>query len=570
MAINAGAALAQPPADFASYLLQQDLIAADALDRAMRAATQTATALPAALVDLGLLSDGRCAEALAAFTGAPLCEDAQLDAADASAGQLPERFLRENHILPLFETDAELSLAMADPSNGFALKALKLATRKPLALHTAARGAIDRALERCFAEQKTAIIADSGPRHQDLDRLRDLASEAPVIRRVSRLIDEAVARRASDIHIEQHADTLRVRYRIDGKLIDADAIASSEAPAVLSRLKLLAHMDIAESRLPQDGRIRTSAQGTQIDLRVATLPSVKGETMVIRVLDRAAVALDLPRLGFGDGHLPLLRSLLRRPNGIFLVTGPTGSGKTTTLYAALAEVNRADVKIITIEDPVEYDLEGVVQIQVKPQIGLDFADVLRATLRHNPDILLIGEIRDVATARLAIEASLTGHLVLATLHTNSAPASISRLLDMGVEDYLLASTLAGVLAQRLVRRLCPACRQRGAMPEGLGARLRAELGDGDAVALDQAALYQPQQGGCGQCRGSGYRGRTTIAELMLVDEPVRAAIYQRADAHHMAAAARAQHFRTMRQNGLAKALAGETSLEEIFQATQEG
>lgn len=563
MAINGDAAPVRRT-DFAAYLREQGIVRDDALERAMLAAQQSSMPLPSVLVNLGLLPDAQCCQALADFTGIPCLDGTALAEADISAGSLPQRFLRERHILPLRETADELCVAVADPTHELALKALKLSAGKRIVLATAPKAAIDRALDAWFSQEKLPATPNQIVADQDLDRLRDLASEAPVIRRAARLIDEAVARRASDIHIESSSGGLRIRYRVDGRLVRAGDIDAALAPAVLSRLKLLAHMDIAESRLPQDGRIRTTASGRAIDLRVATLPSMRGETMVIRVLDRDTVALDLPQLGFAEPLISQLRAVLRQPHGIVLVTGPTGSGKTTTLYAGLAELNHEDVKVITIEDPVEYEMVGLVQVQVKPAIGLDFADVLRAALRHNPNILLVGEIRDTTTARLAIEAALTGHLVMATLHTNSAPASIARLIDMGVEDYLLASTLAGVLAQRLVRRLCPDCRRAEEMEPALRARLERE----GVPVPDGARQYRPQ--GCAACAGKGYRGRTTIAELMRVDEAVRAAVYARADAPALKRAAMGQGFATMRANGIMKALAGETSLEEVFNATQEG
>ena len=368
----------------------------------------------------------------------------QRDSELLPGGPLPLKFLRENLVLPLEDREDAFLLALTDPTDRFLIHAIDLAVGKPLTLHVATRAQ----LERCFADLGAAESslpenASETLEQEDLGRLRELASEAPVIRLVSRLLDQAVEQKATDIHLESTERDLIVRFRLDGQLKIAEKIDRNQRPAVLSRIKLLAHMNIAENRLPQDGRIRTTIRGRNIDLRVATLPAIHGETIVIRILDQQAVELDFPALGFDDRDTADLMDILHRPNGIFLVTGPTSSGKTTTLYAALKSINQPERKIITVEDPVEYELPGIVQTQVKPEIGLTFARVLRATLRHNPNVLLIGEIRDLETAGIAVEAALTGHLVLATLHTNSATASISRLLDMGIDDYLLASTLVG-------------------------------------------------------------------------------------------------------------------------------
>ena len=339
----------------------------------------------------------------------------------------------------------------------------------------------------------------------DVERLKDLASGAPVIRLANQLIARAVEMRASDIHIEPREHRLAIRYRIDGALQDMEAPAPAMGPALVSRLKIMARLDIAERRLPQDGRIRIPVRGRQIDMRVSTVPTIHGENVVLRVLDRASIELEFAKLGFDAALEARYLALLEQPNGILLVTGPTGSGKTTTLYTSLRHLNVPDKKLFTVEDPVEYQLDGVSQIEIKPQIGLTFAHILRSILRQDPDIVMIGEIRDVETAEIAIQAALTGHLVLSTLHTNSAAGTVTRLLDMGVADYLLTSTINGILAQRLVRRLCENCREAFApLPE-----LLPQLGLAPGSAT---RLYRGR--GCAACRGTGYHGRVCIVEMM--------------------------------------------------------
>src|SRR5690554_6075630 len=343
----------------------------------------------------------------------------------------------------------------------------------------------------------------------DVEHLRDLASEAPVIRLVNLVIQRAVEQRASDIHIEPFENRLKVRYRIDGVLHEVESPPAASTAAVISRVKIMAKLNIAERRLPQDGRIMVRVQGKELDLRVSTVPTAHGESVVMRLLDREAVVLDFQRLGFTDEFLPRFRWVLEQPQGILLVTGPTGSGKTTTLYTALSQLNTPDVKIITVEDPVEYQIEGINQIQARPQIGLDFAGALRSIVRQDPDIIMIGEMRDLETARIAIQSALTGHLVLSTLHTNNAAGGITRMLDMGVEDYLLTSTVNGILAQRLVRRLEPTHAERyPASPEEIAKfDLRRFQPDGEIH------LYRPR---ASEMSPTGYLGRTTIMEFLVM------------------------------------------------------
>jgi general secretion pathway protein E len=420
---------------------------------------------------------------------------------------------------------------------------------------------IESALDRLLAPAGGAPGAapDSGASQTDLDRLRDLASDAPVIRSVNAILTRAVDARASDIHIEPGASRLVVRFRIDGAMQEVESPPLRLRDAIVSRVKIMARLNIAERRLPQDGRMSASVRGTEIDFRVSTLPTVHGESVVIRVLDREQVSLDFAALGFDDHALSELNRILALPFGILLVTGPTGSGKTTTLYAALKQLNTPQRKLMTIEDPVEYQLEGVNQVQVQPQIGLSFAWALRSFLRQNPNIVMVGEIRDLETAQVAVQVALTGHMILSTLHTNDAASGVTRLLDMGVEDYLIVSTVNAILAQRLVRRLCVACRQ----PHEVSAVLASRLG----LTLERPEIFF-QAHGCQACGGTGYRGRTTLLEILPMNDAIRRLVLDHASAGDIRTAAMAAGMRTMLAHGLEKAREGLTSLEEVLGATR--
>jgi general secretion pathway protein E len=404
-----------------------------------------------------------------------------------------------------------------------------------------------------------AQTAEAGPASEDdVRRLEDMASEAPVIRLVHDLITRAVEAQASDIHVEPREDSVRVRYRIDGVLATVETLPPSLRAAVTSRIKIMANLNIAERRLPQDGRVKSTVRGKPIDLRISTMPTMLGESVVLRILDRSSVELDFERLGFHGATLETFTGLLAQPNGIILVTGPTGSGKTTTLYTALSRLNKAECKLFTVEDPIEYQLAGISQIQVQPKIGLTFAHALRSILRQDPDIIMVGEIRDLETAQMAIQASLTGHLVLSTLHTNGAAASLTRLLDMGVDDYLLASTLTGVLAQRLVRRLCGKC----AVPDEPPPFVEKRLGG------RRESLGLRRKVGCQACRQTGYAGRTTISELLVMNDALRRTLLERGSESAIEAAAVEGGMVAMFDDGLAKALGGETTIEEVLRVTR--
>jgi len=401
-----------------------------------------------------------------------------------------------------------------------------------------------------------------GEREEDITQLRDMAFEAPVVRLVNLLIEEAVVSEASDIHIEPSEDTLRVRYRIDGILYDLEAPPRRLQAAVTSRIKLMAELNIAERRLPQDGRIRMTLNSRRVDIRVSSVPTIHGESIVMRLLDRSSVFMPFDKLGFSPSTASVFDRLINQPNRIVLVTGPTGSGKTTTLYAALDKINAPEKKIITIEDPVEYQLKGVNQIAVRPKIGLTFASGLRHIVRQDPDVIMIGEIRDLETAEIAIRSALTGHLVFSTLHTNDAPSAVTRLIDMGVEDYLLASSLIGVLAQRLVRVNCESCKRAERAPAAALRDSGFPVGNVDFVEIQRGT-------GCERCVHTGFESRIGIFELLDVDETMRSLIVTNPDANVLRETALKSGMRTLRDDGWTKVLAGLTTPDEALRVTQE-
>lgn len=549
-------------------LVAQGKLEQSALERAERARAESGERLDRVLTRLGLVGERDMAEAMAAELSLPIVGADDYPEAPVLDGLLSVRFLKNSRVLPLSEDDSGIALAMADPLDRFAIEAVALRAERPVRPHVAVAAELENAQERLYSGGKTSIdqIAetleegDEETTEADVERLRDLASEAPVIRIVNHLITKAVEARASDIHIEPFEAQLRVRYRIDGVLRDVDAPPARLRAAIISRIKIMAKLNIAEHRLPQDGRIKIVARGKEIDLRVSTLPALHGEGVVLRILDREGVVLDFDSLGFDETTQGRFLDLIERPTGIMLVTGPTGSGKTTTLYTSLTHLNSPEKKIITVEDPVEYQLRGVNQIQIKPKIGLTFANALRSILRQDPDIIMIGEIRDLETAQIAVQAALTGHLVLATLHTNTAAATITRLLDMGVEDYLVTSTVVGIQAQRLVRRLCPDCREPyEALPE-----LVRQI---DPQAEGPMTLYRPK--GCKQCNGQGYRGRMGVLEVLPMTDEVRRLVLQHAESQEIHKAAVAAGMRSMYQDGVAKARRGVTTLEEVVRVTSE-
>ena len=526
-----------------------------------------AGSLVSLLTRLGLVSEREMAEAVSELLQLPLLSAKEFPESPPANVQCSIRFLKHHHVCPIAETEQDVTLLVADPADTFPVQALQLATGREVRLSIGLRSEIDDLIERYYGSGRSAMgtivenLTDDNTRSEDdIEHLRDLASEAPVIRLVNLVIQRAVEQRASDIHVEPFENRLKVRYRIDGVLHEVESPPSASTAAVISRIKIMAKLNIAERRLPQDGRIMIRVQGKELDLRVSTVPTAHGESVVMRILDREAVVFDFHTLGFTDQFLQKFLNVLELPHGILLVTGPTGSGKTTTLYTALSKLNTADVKIITVEDPVEYQIEGINQIQAKPQIGLDFSHALRSIVRQDPDIIMIGEMRDLETARIAIQSALTGHLVLSTLHTNNAAGGITRMLDMGVEDYLLTSTVNGILAQRLVRRLDAATATPfAAMPEVI-----AQYGLDRLTDERPIRLYKP---GSSVANPTGYFGRTTIMEFLVMSDPIRRLIMQHAGMGEIEEQARKEGMRTMFEDGIVKSLQGQTTIEEVLRVT---
>lgn len=542
-----------------------------ALERAERLSAESGERLGAVLTRLGLISERDLAEAYAALLELPLARIQDFPDAPLLEDRLSRKFLKEAHVLPLAELSEGLAIAMADPLDAAVLDALRFAIDKPILLHVAYPSDLEAVWDRLYGDGRSEIaqIAEGTEDHvrdafdEDVDRLRDIASDAPVIRLVNLLITRAVEARASDIHVEPMDGELRVRYRIDGVLQEVEAPPQGLAAAVISRIKIMAKLNIAERRLAQDGRIRLAVRGKEIDFRVSTTPTMHGESVVLRILDRGNLELDFMALGFDKETLERFRDILERPHGILLVTGPTGSGKTTTLYASLLELNTPDRKILTIEDPVEYQLKGINQVQVKPHIGLTFANALRSFLRQDPDIMMIGEIRDLETAEISVQAALTGHLILSTLHTNDAASAVTRLLDMGVEDYLLTSTVNGIAAQRLVRRLCDHCKTPyEALPE-LVERL------GLAAFVSEGPVILHRAVGCPDCNQTGFRGRSSVLEVLTMSDRLRQLVLSHAEAGQIRGAAIEEGMQPMYLHGMKKVLAGLTTVEEVLRVTRD-
>jgi general secretion pathway protein E len=537
------------------------LLSVDAAARADAVSAETGERIESVVTRLGLVSEQVVAEAFATAAGLPLIASSDLPTAAVGSFTPSAVFLREMRALPILHANGRLTIALANPFDDFAATALGYSFGCPIDRAVALPSDIDGAIDRLYpSTASTSDMLGAAADEDDLERLRDIVSDAPVIRAVNRLIADAVDARASDIHVEPAEDRVVVRMRVDGVLVEAPSLPPSMRTALVSRIKVMAELNIAERRLPQDGRMRVAVRGHEIDLRVATAPSIHGETVVMRILDRSNLALDFGTLGFDGALADRLRHVLARPYGIVLVTGPTGSGKTTTLYAALAEMNSGARKILTVEDPIEYRLPGVVQTQVNSAIGLTFSTALRSFLRQDPDVMMVGEIRDLETAQIAVQAALTGHTILSTLHTNTAAGALTRLLDMAVEPFLLTSTLNAVLAQRLVRRLCDACHT----PYQPSSVQLAALGlDPDATLTFYRAA------GCPACKGSGFRGRVALIELLVMDEAIGELVLKRADAREIVRHAAGGALSTMLSDGISKLSTGLTTIEEVLRVTTE-
>ncbi len=538
-------------------LLERGLVTREDLDRALEIQRERGDKLGRILVDLGFIAQKDLLQALSDQLGVPLAHIDGPPAVSPETERLSSQFLRQAKILPLRLEGQTLTLAMADPLDFETLSAARMATGLDILPEIATESEILDALERYYgeADKESAVLSRDGEEAAaDLEHLRDMASEAPVIRLVNAMIASAVERRASDIHLEPFEREFRVRFRIDGVLHQEEAPPRELKAAIISRVKLMARLNIAERRLPQDGRIKVKALGREVDLRVSTLPTLYGESVVMRLLDRSAGDFyDLHNLGFDPLMLGRMEHFTAMPHGIFLVTGPTGSGKSTTLYAALKRINQTDKKIITIEDPVEYQMDGINQIHVNSQIGLTFASGLRHIVRQDPDVIMVGEIRDRETADVAIRAALTGHFVYSTLHTNDAPSAIARLTDMGVENYLISSSVVAVLAQRLVRVICSSC----------------QVSAGERMSPYGEMIPSWRGAGCEHCFGSGYKGRVGIFELMELNEGMRKRIMANADAGELTQLARQNGMRPLREDGWLKVAGGVTTADEVIRVTQE-
>ena len=556
-----------PPLMLGERLLAAGKLGQRDLERALLAQKEMGGLLGEVLVRLGLVSETDLLAELSTQLDLPIADKDAYPDMPLRLEAVPEHFLLSNRVVPLTETNQKITFAAVKPQDPFLQKALKLSTGKHIALTLGLTADIDAALERYLESEDESDEAGfdlfSEGDDEFVEHLKDLASEAPVIQRVNQIIQRALDLDASDIHLEFFDDGLRLRYRIDGVLQDPALITDSNlTAAIISRIKLLASLNIAERRLPQDGRIMMRVKGHELDLRVSTLPTVHGEGVVMRVLDRQSIRLDLTDMGFSADTLERYEELLLRPHGVLLLTGPTGSGKTTTLYASLSNMDSDARKIITVEDPVEYQLKGINQIPVHSQIGLTFARALRSILRQDPDIIMIGEMRDTETAQIAVQSALTGHLVLSTLHTNTAAGAITRLEDMGVERFLITAAVNGVLSQRLLRRLCDHCKK----PVQVSKEMAEQTGL--APFLDDASEVH-EAAGCDECKGTGYRGRLAIHELFVLDPQAQREVLAGADAHQLREHARQRGMRTLYEDGLRKVAEGTTSLDEVLRVTQD-
>jgi len=545
-----------------TLLLEEGLLTAEQLEVAVGSQQQSGLPLGQVLIEQGVLTEAQLVKALGEQIGVEYVDLGEIGVDPAAVAVIPDYLIKRYTLLPVaFEDDAKLVVAMADPANVLAIDDLRAVSGYEIVPKVATRTDLEDAIRRQanFDESVSdlAELAAEETEAEDLEGMSVAAEDAPVVKLVNTIVTRAVNERASDIHLEPGEKELRIRFRIDGVLHDVMAAPRSIANAVVSRVKIMADLNIAERRVPQDGRISLRVGGRPIDLRAATLPAIFGEKVVLRILDKSAGVAELSDLGFLAYNLERYESAYTKPYGAILVTGPTGSGKTTTLYSTLGVLNRPEVNIITVEDPVEYRLQGITQVQVNRKAGLLFATALKSILRADPDIVLIGEVRDSETAQIAVESALTGHLVLTTLHTNDAPSSIGRILDMGVEPFLVGSSVDAVLAQRLARLLCARCR----IPYTPEPASLESLGWEESWGYD-VELYRG--GGCSVCGQTGFKGRLSINEVMLINEEIQHLIVERASADRIATAAREEGMRTLRQDGLAKVRMGLTSVEEIL------
>ncbi len=560
--------------DLGRLLLDEQLITRRQLEKAMAQVQRSGADLPKVLIEQGYVTQKDVVEALGRQLGVPFV-DLEEALIDPDLGRLiPDHLAKRYHVFPVAQVDNRLTLAMVDPLNVIALDDIRLVTGFDIEPVIATEEAISRALDGQFGVNAIATVEeevrgitatewdqvgfeDAVEEDISLEDMKKMVDDAPIVRVVNLVISQAINDKASDIHIEPEARTVKVRYRVDGVLHDVMTPPKHIQAPMVSRIKIMAAMDIAERRVPQDGKIHLTHDGREFDLRVSTIPCVHGEKTVMRILDKGNVQLGLNKLGFYEHNLQLWESIVEKPYGMLLVTGPTGSGKSTTLYSCLNKLNRGDRNLTTVEDPVEYQIPGINQVQTNPKAGLTFATALKAFLRQDPDILMVGEIRDEQTAKIAVEAALTGHLVLSTLHTNDACGAISRLVEMGVEPFLVSSALIGVLAQRLARQICPNCKESFRPPAEAVRKLGLSIyGDNDI------SFYRGR--GCDHCKTTGYRGRTGIHEVLQISERVRSLVLSRASTAEIRQAAIEDGMRTMQDDAVQKVLDGTTTLDECM------
>ncbi|MCD6352754.1 MAG: type II secretion system ATPase GspE [Proteobacteria bacterium] len=555
-------------------LIDQKKLTPEELERVITTQRNTKLRLDRQIVAMGFVSDEDVLKALGLQLNLSYIHAREYPVEPVMVEGIPLKFMKQNQLVPVSLDDNEITIAMHDPLDIYSIEAIKMATGLKIKVVIGKEEDILKTIEDLFGSGTSSMERiieninkngdESLPENQDdIEHLKDMASEAPVIKLVNLIISRGVEYKASDIHFEPFENEFKIRYRIDGILHDVESPPKRLQPAIISRIKIMAKLNIAERRLPQDGRIKLRVMGKEVDFRVSTIPIMLGESIVMRILDRTSVILDMEKLGFSPATLKEFEEYLVKPYGMILVTGPTGSGKTTSLYAALEKINSPEKKIITVEDPVEYQLKGINQIQVKPQIGLTFSSGLRSIVRQDPDVILVGEIRDFETAEIAIQSALTGHLVFSTLHTNDAAGAVSRLLEMGAEDYLISSCLIGIMAQRLVRVLCPHCR----IPSRPDPHVLEEMGVDLSDENIQGEIYEAK--GCEQCAMTGYRGRAGIYELLSVNDDIKNLILKKSDARNIKRKAIENGMRTLRQDGWEKVKQGITSVSEVLRVSLE-
>jgi type IV pilus assembly protein PilB len=543
-------------------LLEGGLVSPTQLEAAYEEQQRVGRALGRVLIEQGVLTESQLVAALATQIGLRFVDLSEFSVDGSAIGRVPGTVCRRHSAMPIGFEDGKLLVAMADPANVFAIDDIRSLTGMDVKPVVATRADIAAAIDRYYRADSDlddiSAVLDAQEEEDELSKVKEIVEDAPIVKYVNLLITQAIQDRASDIHLEPTEHDLRVRFRIDGVLHEVMRSPKAIQSGVISRLKIMADINIAERRIPQDGRLSVNAHGRKIDLRVATLPTVWGEKVVMRILDNSTARLDLTDLGFSEDNYERYSRSFTKPYGMILVTGPTGSGKSTTLYATLNIVSRPEVNVITVEDPVEYRLPGINQVQTNNKAGLTFASALRSILRSDPDIVLIGEIRDHETGQIAVEAALTGHLVLTTLHTNDAPSAVSRLTEMGIEPFLVGSALDAVLAQRLARRLCSKCKEPYTPSAESMVASRFPWQDGQPLP----ELFRPI--GCSVCSKTGYKGRLALHEVMLVSEEIERLAVEKASATTIEHLAREQGMKTLREDGLSKVLAGVTSLDEIL------